>query len=250
MFRGVVKRENEEKLPKLTLITPTGGRPEAFALCEKYMARQTFIDWKWIVVDDCKPETECTMGQAVIRPNKLWLPGGGSTQNQNLLLALDQVNTEFVAVIEDDDWYSPKYLETLCGNLEKVSVVGELPSRYYNVKHRMFRIMPPGGHASLCQTGFRAELLERFKVVCQLNSNTDVLLWHQVRSMGIHSNLYFGDQVVGIKGLPGRPGAGIGHYPKQRPTHWIQDPGLKTLTEWIGDDVELYRRYYDGRIAA
>lgn len=237
-------------MPKLTLLTPTGGRPEAFALCERYMARQTFADWKWVVVDDCRPETNCTMGQTVIRPDRLWLPGGLSTQNRNLLLALEQVQTEFVVIIEDDDWYGTKHLETLCGYLEKFATVGELPSRYYNVKYRLFRIMPPSGHASLCQTGFRAEMLERVKIVCELNSNTDVLLWHQVYSMGAPSNLYFGNRVVGIKGLPGRPGVGIGHYPTQRLTHWIQDPGLKTLTEWIGEDVELYRSYYDGRVTA
>lgn len=237
-------------MPKLTILTPTGGRPDAFALCERYMARQTFTDWKWVVVDDCRPETICTMGQTVIRPDKPWLPGGVSTQNRNLLLTLEQVNTEFVAVIEDDDWYGPKHLETLCGYLEKVAVVGELPSRYYNVKHRLFRIMPPGGHASLCQTGFRTEMLPRMKVVCGLNDNTDVLLWHQVRSMGVLSGLYFGDQVVGIKGMPGRPGVGIGHYPKIRPSHWTEDSGMETLKEWTGEDAELYKDYYGARIAA
>lgn len=219
-------------------------------MCERYMARQTFTDWRWIVVDDCRPETNCTIGQTVIRPDKPWLPGGIPTQNRNLLLALDQVNTEFVAFIEDDDWYGPKHLETLCGHLEGVAIVGELPSRYYNVKHRMFRIMPPGGHASLCQTGFRAELLERVKVICELNDTTDVLLWHQVRSMSVFSRLYFGNHVIGIKGLPGRPGVGIGHYPKLRPTYWAPDWKLETLAEWIGEDVELYRSYFDGRVTA
>ena len=231
-------------MPKLTLITPTGGRPEAFALCELYMAQQTFTDWEWIVVDDCKPRTVCTLGQKVIHPDTLWLPGGPATQNRNLLLALGQVNTEFVAVIEDDDCYGPKYLETLCGYLEKAVIAGELPSRYYNVHHRLFRVMPAGTHASLCQTGFRAELLERVKIVCGLNSDTDVLLWHQVHSLSQSTKLYFGDQVVGIKGMPGRAGVGIGHYPRIRPSHWTPDVVLKKLTEWIGEDVELYRSYY------
>lgn len=231
-------------MPKLTLITPTGGRPEAFALCERYMARQMFTDWEWIVVDDCNPTTECTMGQWVIHPDTFWVPGGPHTQNRNLLLALEQVNTEFVAVIEDDDWYGPKHLETLCKHLEKATLVGELPSCYYNVKNRMFRVMPSSGHASLCQTGFRAELIPRMKVVCELNSDTDVLLWHQVRSMGVSSKQYFGNQVVGIKGMPGRAGAGIGHYPKIRPSHWTPDTWMKTLTEWIGKDAELYGSYY------
>ena len=231
-------------MPKLTLITPTGGRPEAFAMCERYMARQTLQDWEWIVVDDCNPTMECTMGQKVIHSDTFWVPGGPNTQNRNLLLALEQVNTEFVAVVEDDDWYGPKHLENLCNHLKSTVMAGELPSRYYNVKHQMFRIMTTGPHASLCQTGFRADLILTVKQICKANSDTDVLLWRQMR--GLSPQLYPGNQVVGIKGMPGRAGAGIGHYPKLRPHYWINDPEAATLKQWIGEDAELYRSYYDG----
>jgi hypothetical protein len=46
--------------------------------------------------------------------------------------------------------------------------------------------------------------------------------------------------------MPGRAGAGIGHYPKLHPHYWINDPEAATLKQWIGEDAELYRSYYDG----
>ena len=59
----------------ITILTPTGARPEGFALCEKYIAGQTVLQYfnlDWIVVDDCYPETKCTMGQRYVRATRDW----------------------------------------------------------------------------------------------------------------------------------------------------------------------------------
>ena len=71
-------------------ITPTGGRPEAFLLCEMWMARQTRQPDLWIVVDDVEPQTSCTMNQIHIAPTEPW-NDGPSTQHRNILLALDYI---------------------------------------------------------------------------------------------------------------------------------------------------------------
>jgi glycosyltransferase involved in cell wall biosynthesis len=237
-------------MSKLALITPTGGRPEAFALCEQFMAQQTFTDWEWIVVDDCKPNVECTLDQRVLHPWPAWEAGMESTQCRNLLLALERASSEFVAVIEDDDYYSPRHLENICKYLETAALVGEIPSRYYNVKHRMFRTMAANQHASLCQTGFRAELIPMVREVCKLNGPVDVCLWQEVRSNGGIFKQYLEDQVIGIKGMPGRAGVGIGHYPESRLSRWNADPQLRVLQDWIGDDAKLYKDYYGPRNSA
>ena len=37
----------------LTLLTATGARPEAWAICEQLMARQTYAGpVRWVIVDD------------------------------------------------------------------------------------------------------------------------------------------------------------------------------------------------------
>ena len=52
----------------ITLITPTCNRPEAFALCEYWMSRQTYSgEIQWIVVDDGTESICPTRGQSYIR---------------------------------------------------------------------------------------------------------------------------------------------------------------------------------------
>ena len=103
----------------LTLITPTGGRPEAFALCERWMGRQTYRgDVQWIVVDDCEEATVVTMGQTVIRPQPWWKLGAPTTQYANVRAALELVKHDKIVHIEDDDWYGPTYLETTYHRLD------------------------------------------------------------------------------------------------------------------------------------
>jgi hypothetical protein len=55
---------------RIVLVTPTGDRPEAFALCEKYVASQTVKPDVWIVVDDGEVPAVCTMKQHYIRRNR------------------------------------------------------------------------------------------------------------------------------------------------------------------------------------
>ena len=68
----------------VTLITPTGYRPEAFGLCIEYVWRQTYNGpLQWIVVDDGHPampfngELFEIRGTEVTRifPVPSWVPG-------------------------------------------------------------------------------------------------------------------------------------------------------------------------------
>lgn len=84
----------------LTVLTPTGSRPEAFALCEKWMARQTYKGAiQWICADDGDVPTRFTMGQKVIYRDA---KPGVVTLADNLLAAIGHVEGEKVVVVEDD----------------------------------------------------------------------------------------------------------------------------------------------------
>jgi hypothetical protein len=97
-------------------------------------------------------------------------------------------------------------------------------------------------NASLCETGIRAELLPFLADVCRESPQfIDYRLWAGCGAA--NSELIAVDRVVGIKGLPGRPGIGVGHRPDERPGQWTADPELTVLREWIGEDVELYREF-------
>lgn len=65
----------------LTLVTATGARPEAWALCERWMLRQTFAGpVRWVIVDDGPEPQPITFRRAgwelvLIRPAPFWRPG-------------------------------------------------------------------------------------------------------------------------------------------------------------------------------
>jgi hypothetical protein len=227
----------------VTVITCTGGRPEAFALLEKFMARQTYAgDIQWLVVDDCEPATRCTMGQTVIRPEHRWSPGQ-NTQALNLLAALPHVTQDKVFFVEDDDFVPSDYLarmSVLFDSNPTWDVFGERPARYYNVASRACRQLRNRTHASLCQTAIRKECLSEFAKMCRQNLKfIDIKLWEC-------GGVFIDPTVVGIKGMPGRPGIGMGHRPH---AGWTPDPDLAQLRAWIGDDADLYEGFYVGASA-
>lgn len=220
----------------VTLITPTGGRPEAFALCERWAERQTYRgEIQWLVADDGPVDTPCTMGQTVIRPEPRWNPGQ-NTQFRNILAMLPLVKFDRIVAWEDDDHYAPTYVETMVRRLDEAALVGEFPSRYYNVRDRRWRDCGNSDHASLCQTAMRAETLPALKRICEQQQWIDMALWPRVAD----KKLFPGHENVGIKGMPGRPGQVRAH---RITIGMSSDPDLSALRSWIGEDAEVYRRF-------
>ena len=220
----------------LTLLTATGARPEAWAICERLMARQTYAGpVRWIIVDD-GPEAQPVAFQRagwtleVVRPQPYW-EAGQNTQARNLAAGLDWIdNDERLVIIEDDDYYAPGYLADVARWLERRELVGESHARYYNIATGRGKNMHNERHASLCSTAMRGDGIRAFrKAVASADKFIDMTLW---RSMP--GKLYATRHVVGIKGIAGRGGIGSGH----RDT--FGHP--MNLADWIGEDASLYGR--------
>lgn len=227
----------------VSLITCTGTRPEAFALCEAYMARQTYTGPRqWIVVDDGETKTPVTQDQQVLRPYPFWKPGE-NTLARNMLVALEWVTGDVIFFIEDDDWYAPDFLEKTLAAIEGVDLAGQGRAKYYHVGARLYYQNVNETHASLCQTAMTRAMIPALQMICQSEGEFfDRRLWH-----GADQKFLFGgpDLCVGIKGLPGRLGIGIGHRPP--PGYDVRDPELTLLASWIGaEDAERYRGFYHG----
>lgn len=224
----------------LTLLTATGGRPAAFALLEKMMLAQTYAGpVRWIIVDDVHPAQPIAFEREgweleVIYPDPLWKPGD-NTQARNLLAGLAVVPADAkLVVVEDDDFYSPDWLETVDKWLEQAELVGECEARYYNVATKQGRQLHNRNHASLCSTAMRGNAIKTFRAICKTALKfIDIELWRQTRSR----MLFTGSRVTGIKGMPGRGGIGMGHKRDFRGQH---DPDGKLLRSWIGANAEWY----------
>ena len=225
----------------LTLLTATGARPQAWAICERLMARQDYAGpVRWVIVDDGaepQPVTFQREGWTLVhvRPEPYWQPGQ-NTQARNLLAGLAAISpNERVVIIEDDDHYAPDWLTHVAAQLDRAELVGETCARYYNVAKRVGRQLNNAGHASLCATAMRGRALQTFRQVCRPGRQfIDLDLWKLHPSR----HLFYGHRVVGIKGLPGRGGIGMGHSDRFR---GVDDRDGALLWEWVGKDAELYQ---------
>lgn len=178
---------------RISVLTPSNGRPDQLELCRRYVERQTFEAFEHVVVD---------------------APRGLA---ENLREGLQRVQGDAIAIFEDDDWYHPTWLERVAGALELGEIVGERVARYYHV--------PTGGYwendlqterrSSLCATAFRRELTPLLSKLLHGGPFIDVRFWNLALQAGRGFELVspWPPGVVGIKGLGGTPGIGRGHDP-------------------------------------
>jgi hypothetical protein len=170
----IVKKENPVIIvPKftstdknITVITCTGDRPEAFNLCKYWLSRQTVQPTQWIVVDDGKvpmnPPDNC---QYIRREPKETDPP--HTLCLNLLEALEKVKGGYIVIFEDDDWYSPKYIETMLGFLNHYDMVGVGSLVFYSLRHPGWNYRPKSKQPPLYQTVFNQNVIPFMKHLCQ-----------------------------------------------------------------------------------
>ncbi len=231
---------------KLTLLTTTCHRPEAWAICEKYIAAQTRKPDQWLVLDDDEIKTVCTKGQDY----HYWpeCRGRGSlTRKITKAVKENLITGDAVVVVENDDAYAPTYLENVEKWLQTADLVGEGDSLYYNVRERVWFSHRNSQHASFCATAFKVSLFPQLLKACNTDCPyVDIRLWNYVQSPFKKRVIMPSDYpastrlTVGIKGMPGTRGYGAGHtMTGARGTH--KDPGLAKLTSLLGKDAEAYR---------
>lgn len=228
---------------KLTLVTPTCDRPEAFALCERWMKAQTEAWHQWLVLDDGAVPATCTCSQDhILTPDT----SGESSLNKKLSRALASgvITGDALVVIEDDDWYHPRYLESVLVWMSTGSVlVGEGNALYYNIRNGFWHNNMNNRHASLCSTAVHRSAFKTFQGVIAGNPFIDLRLWRETNLSPRHLCCPTPMQqplVVGIKGMPGKKGYGLGHQ-LAHGTHDKMGDKLKWL---VGEEAaNEYRKY-------
>ena len=239
----------KDKIEIITAITPTGDRPLPFTLCQYWMKKQTLRVDQWIVVDDGKVPMEPKVGMEYIRREPL--PSDpGRTLTENLLTAIPYIRGNKIIMIEDDEYYSPGYIEEMSSRLDKYEIVGIGKSKYYHLASGNYAQIDNIRHASLAQLAFRRSFLHEFRQFLTGGLYIDMRIWRGIdREKG---HVFFDDKnplYVGMKGMPGRHGIGGGHDI----THHIyrnktKDESRSILKSWIPDeeDYNIYMAIVNG----
>lgn len=221
---------------KLTVVTCTGGRPELFALCRRWVERQTMAPTRWLVTTDCGDHPDAPSADIVRIPDDFDVAqvGTPSRATRALVYALRLVEPDSAVVImEDDDWYGPRYIAELMASPRWMSHqlsmwLYQVPSRQYvNVDYPM----PVEG-----MLGFKAGNVSR------------VIEWILKKPRPpIDSDPLPMQQLVQIKGagfgLPGRRGATKKHIPGHHKLKGLhEDLDLSVFRSLLGDDADAYLR--------
>lgn len=235
----------------MILITPTGARVRQFELCAQFMKNQTYAgNVTWIIVDDCEPRTteivqpgfRANWDIIKVYPTPTWQPGQ-NTQGRNFSAALKALFAEFrlsdiesVFIIEDDDYYSPGYLDVMRNKLSGgYWLAGEINTIYYNVVNRGWVVNRNDVWSSLFQTMIAPKALPTFESLL----NEKFIDYAMFQLLHGKANLFHENNLaIGIKGQPGRAGIGAGHgWIANRMT--LDSDGSK-LRELIGNDSKYY----------
>lgn len=142
-------------------------------------------------------------------------------------------DVDLILFIEDDDWYSPSYIEVFydawnMANRPQIFGVGE--TYYYHVgMRRIYHEKHPNRASAFC-TGISSKAIEHIKWPQDDYSSVDMNLWHQ---LGGNTFLVNPMIAVGMKGYnEGKFFGGKGHN-----EHWAgydkHDPDLSWISSVI-----------------
>lgn len=199
------------------LLTPTGGRQDCIDLLSSYLREQSCCeDITWLVIDDVCPATVLpgNMPFRVVRLRPPWRwKKGENTQARSLnwgLGLIENPNAK-VLIIEDDEVYLPGHVSNIVEHLDNYDLAGEKTAKYYNVKSGRYKEMNGGRHCALASCGLKGPAISALRKLCVPGSKfIDSRLWKSYEGPKIRLDT---SNVFGIKGMPGRPGIGVGHRP-------------------------------------
>ena len=217
---------------KVCVVTCTGKRPELFALCRKWVERQTVKPDHWLVVTDDGDQPDVPDWADSIKIEKT-----PPTQNIDIAPNTSLATTlrlvpagHAVVVFEDDDWYRADHIAICMREIEKGHLVTYSCEVWqYHIPLSRWRTHQRPG-ASEGRVGLHPDGVSEYA-----DHLLDRPLWS-----GPTDGRYSEVTSVGIKGvgygLPGRPGASLCHHS----AFWPRDPQHAKRREWLGEDATDY----------
>lgn len=228
-------------------------------MLKEYLFRQTFPGTiQWLVISDSqnqKPYEKIWLDFAMraMQDKRFidsemhmisYLPEliGPKSLSRNLIRGLEMANGEIIIICEDDDWYGPEHIKECIDHLaaDKIRATGTIWQRYYHLPSLSHRTFKNVGSA-LCSTAFHRDFLPKMMESAQWcgdnnRKGLDRRFWDSLdpEEKDIFEPEH--NQVIGMKGLPGRFGIGVGHQPRG----FEDDQDTNILREWVGEDARIY----------
>lgn len=108
--------------PLVTIVMSTYNRADLLPKAIDSIIAQTFTDWELIVIDDCSTDnTRHLMAKYVGMDRRIYYRRNkeniGSGKSKNPVMAKSK--GKHIAILDDDDWWKPEYLEKLVALLEQ-----------------------------------------------------------------------------------------------------------------------------------
>lgn len=198
------------------------SRPNFLEFCIKQIARQTIQPDLVVIVDDPKPEH---LSKDITWRYKIGLE------------RLRQNGVKVAFLIEDDDWYSPNYIEIMLREYEKAGrpeIFGINQSIYYHILVDKYWVSDHEGRASAMSTLLSVEAMETFQWGRDDDPWFDIAVWKQLK--GRTMNMPKQPIAIGIKHGLGIHG-GVGH---NTGFHHYKPTFRSYLANIVGNDISFY----------
>ena len=220
--------KKEDGLSNFTLATITPRAPGREALWPLHQ--------RWLQHQTRQPDQVIVVGGGDRTP-------GPQDLARNVLEAIPQIQTDVVAILEDDDYYGPSYLGDGLQACE-VGITGAAITRLYRLQTRGWCLMhwylgtstpAPLGSVFVHRRWLPALRLAAEAVLRKPTAALDGALWGLIPRE--HWRLRPRVAMVGIKGVA----HGITAVHRTINPTWPIDADGSQLRAWIGDDAAAYR---------
>ena len=200
------------------ILTCTNGRPECLALCRRWVDQQTYKKVNHVIAEG----------------GEIW---------DNMLDGLARCQGDAVVIFEDDDYYSPDWVEICVRELERADLFGQKRAFMYHAPTGGYADkIPTNGYSSLHSTAFRSSLKTLMADIVQdTKADNDPCLdgplWHK---FGGPKHTIDVRKVITMKALPGK----AGYSPKHQANRYSKfDRDRSVLRLWAGDEAaDIYTR--------
>jgi hypothetical protein len=224
--------------PYVVCFVPTrGDRPRMLKACIEMMKHQTLL-----------PVEVMLINQPPLDPSKKDITWRYRTGLD--LVKERHPNAELVIFIEDDDWYSPSYIEIFYdawNKADRPEIFGVGETYYYHIQSRLIYHEKHPKRASAFCTGVSLKILEKMNWPSDDYSFVDIEMWSQ-----LSGNTFMVDPpiAIGMKGhREGNFFGGAGHNDNLRGYN-KQDKNLAWISSMINGKYSMdMLSFYFGNVS-